>query len=250
MATFTIGQVAEQSGFTPSALRYYEGHGLLAPVDRTPAGYRLYDETSLARLRFIARAKQLGCTLDEITELAELWQDEDCGPVQRRLHDLVTARIADARQRAAELVRLTAQLQTAAAHLGGRATDGPCDDGCACVVPDPAPDAPVPVVLGDAAAPALACSLDADQLGDRVGDWAQVLEGAIGREPLVDGTGIRVVLDPEVRLDQLTRLVVAEQGCCAFFRFTITVDERGLALEVRAPAAAGELVAAVFGVAA
>ncbi len=44
-------------------MRYYEGIGLVAPVTRTDAGYRVYDEHILARLAFIARAKQLGCSL-------------------------------------------------------------------------------------------------------------------------------------------------------------------------------------------
>ena len=65
--------MAHRSGFTPATLRYYEDIGFLAPASRTDAGYRLYDETSLERLRFIARAKQLGCSLDEIAELTTAW---------------------------------------------------------------------------------------------------------------------------------------------------------------------------------
>ncbi len=37
--------------------------------------------------------------------------------------------------------------------------------------------------------------------------------------------------------------------CCAFFSFAITVDGRGLALEIRAPADAEDLVVALFGTA-
>jgi hypothetical protein len=43
---------------------------------------------------------------------------------------------------------------------------------------------------------------------------------------------------------------VAEWACCSFFAFSITVDGRGTALEVRAPDAAQELLTTVFGVAA
>lgn len=46
MTTYTIGRVAERTGFSASALWFYEGHGLLDPVDRSAAGYRLYDESS------------------------------------------------------------------------------------------------------------------------------------------------------------------------------------------------------------
>ena len=64
--SYKIKEVADRSGFTAATLRYYEEIGLLPEASRTPAGYRLYDDGTLDRLAFIARAKQLGCTLEEI----------------------------------------------------------------------------------------------------------------------------------------------------------------------------------------
>ena len=119
MTTYTIGQVADRTGFTASALRYYEGIGLVEPATRTDAGYRLYDEMTLTRLAFIGRAKQLGCTLEEITDLVGIWDGERCGPVQRRFHELVTTKMADAEHQIAELTALVDQLQHAAAQLVG-----------------------------------------------------------------------------------------------------------------------------------
>lgn len=254
MGSYTIGQVAERSGFSASALRFYEQYGLLTPVDRTEAGYRLYDDASLARLRFIARAKDLGCTLEEVAELAELWEREDCRPVQARLHELVTTKLDEGRRRSAELLRLTAQLQTAAAHLGGEPVDGPCGDGCACLR-DRSGSEPtgggagtsVPVVLGERADPAIACTLPAEQVPGRAEAWQRLTGFVTDRRPLGDGAGLRLALDPAVPLDELAGLVVAEQGCCAFFAFAITVDDRGIGLEVRAPADAADLVTAMFG---
>ena len=49
---------------------------------------------------------------------------------------------------------------------------------------------------------------------------------------------------------ELIRLVAAEQDCCQFFQFAITVDTRGIALEVRAPEDARPIVESMFGVAA
>ena len=65
---------------------------------------------TLARLAFIARAKQLGCTLEEIADLVEVWNGDRCGPVQRQLHELVTAKFRDADLHIAELNRFTGQL--------------------------------------------------------------------------------------------------------------------------------------------
>ena len=132
VSTYTIGEVADRSGFTASALRYYEGIGLVAPSDRTDAGYRLYDEDSLARLAFISRAKGLGCSLEEITDLVAVW-DGTCEPVQQRFHDLVTAKLAETDRQIAELTALRAQLADAASVLAGPTPDGPCDGGCACM---------------------------------------------------------------------------------------------------------------------
>lgn len=251
-STLTIGRLAERTGFTTSALRYYENHGLLAPVARSAAGYRLYDESSEARLRFIVRAKQLGCSLDEIADLVSLAGRDDCAPVQARLHALVTDRIAEAQRRSAELVSFAAELQEAARSLGAEPVDGPCRPGCACIGPDGAGDAgrrpdPKPVVLGRRDDPEIACTLPADAIDDRLADWQRLLDHVVGREP-VDG-GLRLAFGPDVPGDELLRLTTAEQTCCAFFAFAITVDHRGLALEVRAPGQAADLVTEVFGAA-
>ena len=135
--TLTIGEVADRTGFATSTLRYYEGIGLVAPSARTDAGYRLYDERAVARLAFVARAKGLGCTLDEIVDLVRMWERDDrCDPVQRRLHELVTAKLAETRRQIAELKVLATQLAEAAAHLAAFPGDddaGPCDGTCACM---------------------------------------------------------------------------------------------------------------------
>jgi len=51
-------------------------------------------------------------------------------------------------------------------------------------------------------------------------------------------------------LDELMRLAAAEQDCCQFIDFAITVDARGIALEIRAPADALPIVHSLFGAAA
>ena len=61
----TISAVAKQTGFRPSAIRYYESIGLLAPVPRR-GGQRSYDARVLRRLAVIRQAQEAGFTLDEI----------------------------------------------------------------------------------------------------------------------------------------------------------------------------------------
>jgi len=237
---YTIGEVAQRSGFSASALRFYEDIGLVAPATRTDAGYRIYDEHTLARLGFIARAKQLGCSLDEITDLVEIWDGQRCGPVQQRFHRLVTDKIADTYRQIDELTALTAQLQDAAAQLAEPAVDGPCGPGCACL--SAAPLEPVRIELRPKSIdPPIACTLDSGAIPDRLADWRAVLDHATSRTTTADG-GMRIELDGDLDIAELTGLVAAEQHCCAFYTFAIIISATGVALEVRAPDAAADLV--------
>ena len=79
----------------------------------------------------------------------------------------------------------------------------------------------------------------------RLADW-QLLLAHVERRERITG-GVRNVFDASVPNDELMRLVAAEQDCCEFFQFAITVDTRGVALEVRAPADAQSIVESMFG---
>jgi MerR family redox-sensitive transcriptional activator SoxR len=63
----TVSQVAERSGFAPSALRFYERIGLIDTV-RTGGNQRRYARSVLRRLAFIRAARNVGLSLDEVTE--------------------------------------------------------------------------------------------------------------------------------------------------------------------------------------
>ena len=67
-----IGQMAKLAGVRPDTVRFYERDGLLARPERSAAGYRIYDEAALKRLRFIKQAQILGFSLDEIRRILSL----------------------------------------------------------------------------------------------------------------------------------------------------------------------------------
>lgn len=74
-AQLRIGELAAEQGLNPKTIRYYEAIGLLPPPPRTPAGYRLYTAADRERLAFIAKAKALGLSLEEIAEILQLRGD-------------------------------------------------------------------------------------------------------------------------------------------------------------------------------
>jgi MerR family redox-sensitive transcriptional activator SoxR len=61
----SIGELAARSGVATSALRFYEGRGLIR-AERTPGNQRVYPRASLRRVAFIRAAQEVGLTLDEI----------------------------------------------------------------------------------------------------------------------------------------------------------------------------------------
>jgi MerR family redox-sensitive transcriptional activator SoxR len=61
----TIGEVAARSGFSTSALRFYEREGLLE-ASRTSGGQRRYPRSVLRRLAFVRAASNVGLSLDEV----------------------------------------------------------------------------------------------------------------------------------------------------------------------------------------
>jgi MerR family copper efflux transcriptional regulator len=105
-----IGEASRQSGITAKMIRHYEALELIRPAARTPAGYRVYDEMDLHRLRFIRRARDLGFSISEIQRLLGLWQNRRraSGDVRR----IANTHIAELDRKIRQLQSMRATLET------------------------------------------------------------------------------------------------------------------------------------------
>ncbi|WP_151084351.1 redox-sensitive transcriptional activator SoxR [Nocardioides cynanchi] len=99
MDDLTIGELSERSGVAASAIRYYEGRGLVS-ARRTTGNQRRYARATLRRLAFIRTAQRVGLTLEEIeAALATLPSNRtptkaDWTRLSRSWRPLLDARIA------------------------------------------------------------------------------------------------------------------------------------------------------------
>jgi DNA-binding transcriptional MerR regulator len=75
-AMLTIGKVAKQADVSIDTIRYYERHGLLSPVQKSGAGYRLYNDEAVRRLNFIKHAQHCGLSLADIRQLLDLKRED------------------------------------------------------------------------------------------------------------------------------------------------------------------------------
>jgi DNA-binding transcriptional MerR regulator len=63
-----IGQVAQEAGVSVDTVRFYERRGILPAAERRPSGYRIFDATTVERIRMAKALQELGFTLDEVVD--------------------------------------------------------------------------------------------------------------------------------------------------------------------------------------
>jgi MerR family copper efflux transcriptional regulator len=112
-----IREAAARSGVAPKTIRYYEEVGLVAAPARTEGGYRDYDESELATLAFVKRARDLGFSLKDVSALLDLWRNQNRSSAE--VKSLTERHIADIEHRMSELSRMRDTLRTLAVQCHG-----------------------------------------------------------------------------------------------------------------------------------
>lgn len=118
------GKVAERSGIGVEALRFYERRGLVPAPPRAANGYREFPVETVARIRFIQRAQQIGFSLEEIGELLGLRVDAggDCEDVRGRAE----AKLAEVEGKIRDLERMRSTLGELVQRCLDRSPSGDC----------------------------------------------------------------------------------------------------------------------------
>ena len=96
-----IGKASAASGVSDRMIRHYEKIGLVPAAARRDSGYRDYSAADVARLKFIANARDLGFAIEEIGRLLSLWSDSGRASVE--VKTLALARAAELLRKAEAL---------------------------------------------------------------------------------------------------------------------------------------------------
>jgi DNA-binding transcriptional MerR regulator len=99
-----IRELAQQTGVPAKTIRYYEDIRLMPRAARGANNYRTYTSADVERLRFIASARSLGLSLDDV---AKILATRDAGlPPCEHVLTLIAERLADIDRRIADMLAL------------------------------------------------------------------------------------------------------------------------------------------------
>lgn len=102
----TIGAFAVAAGVHVETIRYYQRLKLVREPTRDFGRIRHYDETDVARVRFVKAAQRLGFTLKEIAGLLRLEDGARCDEARR----LGAEKLVTVREKLGELHRMESAL--------------------------------------------------------------------------------------------------------------------------------------------
>jgi DNA-binding transcriptional MerR regulator len=108
ISKITIGELSTQTHCTVPTIRYYEQIGLLPQPERASNGHRYYRDEDLKRLTFIKRCRDFGFPIDQVRDLAGLFDDDGRACVEVR--DLAQVHLGQVRAKLDEMRQLEASL--------------------------------------------------------------------------------------------------------------------------------------------
>lgn len=146
---------------------------------------------------------------------------------------------AATRERLEELTQLASDLDAVGASIG----DAACGPDCACLQPVSATGSELPIanerLIG------AACSLNSDEMRERLAEWRSLRDRATAIEPLPGGA--RLAFDAAEPVAPIADLLARESECCSFYTFTLRVGGPVPQLDISAGAGGEPAVRALVG---
>ena len=134
MDGMTIGDLAKVASVPPRTIRFYEKKGVLPSPARSASGYRLYGPHDLKRVSLVRRARSLGFSLTEASNLVRLAEHEKCDSFQGEVAQLMMGKLAQVDAAIQQLSETRRELEDSLRNLNG----GDCQHavlmcGCDCM---------------------------------------------------------------------------------------------------------------------
>lgn len=127
----TIGALSAHTHCTVPTIRYYEQIGLLPRPERASNGHRYYRDGDLKRLTFIKRCRDFGFPIEQVRNLAALFDDGDRACAEVR--DLAQEHLDQVRAKLDEMRQLEASLEAFVCSCNAACNGGLTRD---CVILD------------------------------------------------------------------------------------------------------------------
>lgn len=105
-----ISELSARTGLSPHTLRFYEKNGLIKASNRSDSGYRYYNDDDVRRVDFVKVARNIGFSLDDISQLLSIRLDKRSHTCQE-VTEITQAKLIEVNDRIKELQSMQRTLQ-------------------------------------------------------------------------------------------------------------------------------------------
>ena len=105
-----ISELGQKTGLSPHTIRFYEKNGLIQASVRSESGYRYYNNADVRRAEFVKTARNIGFSLDDISQLLSIRVDKTAHSCQE-VTDITRHKLDEVNARIAELQSMQKTLQ-------------------------------------------------------------------------------------------------------------------------------------------
>lgn len=112
-----IGEAAQAADVSSKRIRHYEKRGLISPAIRSDSNYRLYSQADVRTLRFINSARAMGFPIAKISQLLDLWQNQQRSSAD--VKKMAMQHVEELEQHIGEVQSMVDKLRELAVHCHG-----------------------------------------------------------------------------------------------------------------------------------